>query len=218
MESRSLILTLTKVVVWNLEGLPACESKRLRDTRHGTAIYACCFSPRDPELLATGGRGSEVALWQWRSARLLRHFSTGLDQVLCVAFSPDGGYLATSGEGHAVQLWIPTQQSDHEPHGAFLGHTKAAFGCAIGAASRGRYLLVSCSHDRTARVWKFRAEAPATQLPSLQAMETSAPIVGGNSQPKPIRGQFGREEDAEQEAFEAYRRRLRHEKAARTES
>jgi len=57
-----------------------------------------------------------------------------------------------------VQLWDVATTGHDEPEGSFTGHTKAVFGCAITLGKEsGRYLLVSCSHDKSARVWHFKA-------------------------------------------------------------
>jgi len=218
------------ILFWDLRQLPvAKQGPRLRDTRHGSAVYVCCFSPSDAELLATGGRGNQVCLWQWRSGRLLRSFFTAVSQVLAVSFSFDGGFIASSGEGSAVELWGTAQQSDWECHGAFRGHEKAVFGCAIAKARRGRYLLVSIS-GRSARVWKFRPDepvekerarvavasiaAPPEPEPEHERLEGKPRATASGKQ----RASFGQEEEEESEAFGAYRERIALEKAARADS
>jgi WD40 repeat protein len=48
--------------------------------------------------------GDEVVLWDTEKARLLDHLPTGTE-VLAVALSSDGRWLAWSGDDGAVRLW-----------------------------------------------------------------------------------------------------------------
>ncbi len=65
-------------------------------------VNSVAFSP-DGKMLASGGLGGEIKLWNVSSSQLIRTL-TG-DPVNSVAFSPDGKTLASGSRGESIRLW-----------------------------------------------------------------------------------------------------------------
>lgn len=91
------------VKVWNAE--TGKEVANL-DAHEGEA-WSVCFTPNGKTLVSGGGdwgKPGKVRLWDartWKERAGLPHPA----EVLCVAVSPDGRWLAVSGMGKTVQLW-----------------------------------------------------------------------------------------------------------------
>ena len=116
------------------------ESGDLLDVLHyggETDIHDLAFSP-DGKYLAAGGRLPVVALWDVASGEIVRKFGLR-DNVLNVAFSPDGTMLAAAGGYEkAVLLW------DVESGELLrsLPHNEQSMAMAF--SPDGRFLAVGC--------------------------------------------------------------------------
>ncbi|MDB5691809.1 MAG: hypothetical protein JWO81_872 [Alphaproteobacteria bacterium] len=104
------------VRLWRL-----ADGRPLRRMAAGNHAYSVAFSP-DGRMLASGGRargdvgtfwhqltgggaaGQSVRLWRVADGALLAAASQPED-VMAVAFSPDGGWLATASEDGTATLW-----------------------------------------------------------------------------------------------------------------
>ncbi|MCU1266180.1 MAG: (Myosin heavy-chain) kinase [Acidobacteria bacterium] len=63
------------------------------------------FSPNG-QILASGGPGSTIKLWDLRARKELKTLSTQFFEVVSsVAFSPDGKTLASGYESGTIRLW-----------------------------------------------------------------------------------------------------------------
>jgi RNA polymerase sigma factor (sigma-70 family) len=72
--------------------------------RHGYMTYDAVFSP-DSKLIASGGAGRGVCLWDATTGKEVRHFlPKWSEHAYSVAFSPDGTLLA-GGAGGVLYLW-----------------------------------------------------------------------------------------------------------------
>ncbi|KAI9346801.1 WD40-repeat-containing domain protein [Zopfochytrium polystomum] len=70
------------------------------------------------------------------------------DQILCLAASFDGQYIATGGRDKAIHIW---SVADNKHLGVFTQHRDAVAGLAF--RQGGSNQLFSCSYDRTVKVW-----------------------------------------------------------------
>jgi small GTP-binding protein len=69
-----------------------------------TRITCVAFDPQGG-MLASGGFGSAVKLWDARSGELLRTLKGHKGVVWCAAFDPQGETLASGGDDYTVKLW-----------------------------------------------------------------------------------------------------------------
>ena len=86
--------------------------------------------------------------------RLLRTLREHAGRVIAVAWSPDGGTLATGGIDGTVRLWNPNSGVNYA---VLRGHTEAI---ASAAFSPDGTTLVSGSADETIRFWDVNTQRP----------------------------------------------------------
>ncbi len=69
---------------------------------HQNVVDSLAFSP-DGNLLLSGSWDGTARLWDFASGKLLRTFAWGSERIQCVAWSPDGRFVAVGGESPAIQ-------------------------------------------------------------------------------------------------------------------
>lgn len=72
-------------------------------------IYAACWSP-DGKMIASAGADEMVRLWEPQTARVIRTYMKHRGPVRTLAWSPDGGLLASS-HGPLVHVWHPSNKA-----------------------------------------------------------------------------------------------------------
>ncbi|MEU3793067.1 NB-ARC domain-containing protein [Streptomyces fructofermentans] len=129
-------------------------------TGHDGAVLAVVFSP-DGTLLATGGSDTTVRIWDPATSEPL-HTATGHGGLVsAVAFSPDGSRLAAGGADATARIWdVVALGRGRGPGGGpatgvgaprvLTGHRGPVRALAFSPdGSR----LLTCSNDRTLRIW-----------------------------------------------------------------
>jgi eukaryotic-like serine/threonine-protein kinase len=115
---------------------------------HGSWLHCVAFSP-DGRLVASGGDGHEILIWNSANGQLIRSLPERGLHVSSLAFSPDGRYLVSASDDPGVKLWdVLTWKSVR----TMDGHTNRVH--AVAFSPDGRH-IVSGSADRTLRVWDW---------------------------------------------------------------
>ncbi|WP_245936104.1 nSTAND1 domain-containing NTPase, partial [Streptomyces cahuitamycinicus] len=154
------------VRLWDIDGRALGEPLRLGTSRVG----AVAFAPGDRDLLAATGEGGAVRLWDLRDRERPRAVgrppaSHDEQNVVTVAFAPDGRTLATAGDDGTVRLWDVSDPARPEP----LGKPAAADGArdrsvrAVAFAPHGR-TLATAGYDGTVRMWRYGTDDGITPL------------------------------------------------------
>ncbi|KZV71089.1 hypothetical protein PENSPDRAFT_734354 [Peniophora sp. CONT] len=144
--------------VWNAEtGLPIGLPLESPDAGYvaagsGRSIYlwnAETGALSDSVLGASGSEDATIHVWDMRSNSVSKSLTPGhADVVLCVAFSPDGQYIASGSMDKTIHIWnAHTGECIGSP---FKGH--AAKINSVSFSPDGPY-LASGSHDTTVRIW-----------------------------------------------------------------
>ena len=154
-----------EVALWNpLDGKPAHKWPGLAGQ-----VRALAFGKDGRSVaVATGvpGRAGAVELLDLATG-VITPVEQAKDEILAVALSPDGRYLATGGVDTIVRIWNLESKVSQE----LQGHTDWITGAAFSPDGR---LLATGSADRTARVWKTETWKEEFQLPPQITESVSA--------------------------------------------
>ncbi|CAJ1450987.1 unnamed protein product [Effrenium voratum] len=97
--------------------------------------------------VATASIDQSARLWSISSGECLMTFTGHTDQVMCVAFSPDGQLLATASTDKTAKLWLC---SNGQCAATCVGHSGPVYTAFF---SPDGCNLLTASHDRTAKIW-----------------------------------------------------------------
>ncbi|TDU67963.1 WD40 repeat domain-containing protein [Streptomyces sp. KS 21] len=150
---------------------PSAEQRRLTDPTNsfviGQRFLQVAFSP-DGHLLAAGGTGWTVRLWDTQTGRSVGDPLPAQDEVMVVAFSPGGRLLAVALANRTVRLWdAQTRNSVGEPLTALDPFNALAF------SPDGHLLAAGCT-DETVRLWDTQTGRPVGDPLTAHAAEINA--------------------------------------------
>jgi WD40 repeat protein/tRNA A-37 threonylcarbamoyl transferase component Bud32 len=137
------------VKLWDATRLGERQEARGRiRAQVGQVALQLAFSP-DARRLVAGGAENTVKIWDVPTGRELQTLRGHSGDVWLAAFSPDpaGRWVASAGEDSTVKVWDSQTGTLLR---SFRGHTGYIHGMAFSPDGR---LLISASHDRTAKVW-----------------------------------------------------------------
>jgi WD40 repeat protein/uncharacterized caspase-like protein len=170
--------------LWDLSaaaGALAAPAATFSDPSVKTNITCAAIRPGHPEQVVTGHSDGQVHVWKWGGGRatlegpplVAREFATAV-KALC--FTPDGRYLAASGDGK--RIWVGVM--DPRPRVDALDRRAVHHDEQINAllawrkrpgAQEDRPILISGSDDTTIRFW------------DLQEKSLRATFTSGNRSP-----------------------------------
>ncbi|MDG9712236.1 nSTAND1 domain-containing NTPase [Streptomyces sp. DH10] len=145
------------VRLWDTGGGPLGEPLRFGTDRVG----AVAFAPAGRDLLAATGEGGVIRLWDVRDREHPRALgrppaSHGEENIVSVAFAPDGRTLATAGDDGTVRLWDLTDPARPAPLGkpAAADDSEDRSVRAVAFAPDGK-TLATAGYDGTVRMWRY---------------------------------------------------------------
>lgn len=131
---------------------------------------SCVVYSSNGGYLASGSLDGTVRVWNLQEGALVARLQQEEESsVHAVAFSPDGQYIVVGCGDKSVKVWSLTEQLQ-----SFSGHEDTVQSVAVTADGR----AVSCSHDKTLRVWRL----PRHPFLYAQVPFVSAPVY----MPRPV--------------------------------
>ena len=151
-----------EVLVWDLEN--ARLARRLGADALAGQVRAVAFLPGGQSLaVAEGVPGSSghVRLLDFEGGKITATLDSSKDEVLALAVSPDGKFLAAGGTDNQVRVWelpggkLATTLKDHSD-----------WVSGVAFSGDGKF-LASASADRTSNVWEVGAWTKLVNLPPV---------------------------------------------------
>ena len=118
---------------------------------HRYAAHSVAFSP-DGNILASGGKGGRVLLWDANRGRLKQFMLRHAGAVWGLAFSPDGNTLAAATEGGYVYIYDVSNLRSVERKHRLRAHSERAWSVAFSPDGE---FLASSGGDALVRLWDY---------------------------------------------------------------
>uniref|UniRef100_A0A1E1XQK7 Putative wd40-repeat-containing subunit of the 18s rrna processing complex n=1 Tax=Amblyomma sculptum TaxID=1581419 RepID=A0A1E1XQK7_AMBSC len=146
-------------------------------------VTAACFNPTGDWIALGSGRRGQLVVWEWQSESFVLKQQGHVNNMACLAYSPDGASLVTGGDDGKVKLWNTVNGF------CFVTFTEHAAGVAAVTFTQNGKAILSASLDGTVRAYDLKRyrnfktlTAPrAVQFASL-AVDTSGEVVCAGSQ------------------------------------
>lgn len=121
-------------------------------------VGAVAYS-RNGELLALGGFDGILAIWSEAEQRITHRFAAHRQSISAVRFADDNLLVVAATDG-VISVWLLEKDGSATFRHHLIGHS--AWVNQISVASDGR-LLISASHDGSARLWDYQSGACLTE-------------------------------------------------------
>lgn len=130
------------------------DLRKKMEEAHASSVFSVCYSP-DGKYLMSGGRDAQLNAWDIeRNFEKFNAQSAHWYTINSISYSPDGHYFATASRDKTVKIWDAT---NFELIKVLEGGRDAGHFNSVNKVlwSKCQNLLVSCSDDRTAILWKL---------------------------------------------------------------
>ena len=136
-------------------------------TGHTGAVACIAFCPQPltqdgakQSLLVSGSYDQTLRFWDVQSGAVLGCLHGHRAPILAIAFCPDGVHLISSGDDQNIRVWQLDKDDGGNIHGQTIrvldGHYAGVTSLAVHPQAVGaQALLVSCSGDKTVRLWSL---------------------------------------------------------------
>ncbi len=149
----------TRLAVGTSVGIYLYDAETMRELRFmatEATVRSIAFGPRsgndsDQSILASGGLGGTVQLWNAYTGERLRTLVGDRYYVNVVAFAPDGHLLAAAGHDGVVRLF---DMDSGDLVRTLVGHEDQVFGLAFSSDGK---RIISSSLDGTVRSWDLKS-------------------------------------------------------------
>jgi WD40 repeat protein len=160
-----------QVLVWE-----AASGKVLhRLTGHPADVTALAWAPGSSALLAAAGREGTVRLWSVRPARAAK--LEGVNEMACLAWSPDGKRLAGGQTDHRLVIWQAA--SGKVVH--VLEEAGSPPQVSAVAWSPGGYVLAAGRGNHTMQLWDPRSGKKLHSVPTMAPVQHVAWTPGSST-------------------------------------
>lgn len=115
---------------------------------HKGAVKAIAYHPSG-EFLVSADEDDSIRVWNANTGAFIKELKGHINGILCLAFSPDGNWLASGGydKDNAIRLW--NFKNNASPI-LLTGHTGSINSLSFSPDS---LMLASASSDKSIRVW-----------------------------------------------------------------